>query len=108
MKRTLVLVGMAACVPPTPDLPNEVDGAIRTFALANTHTAVLTELDPSAPDNVRMLGTAVPEPTDEEGNSLLVLPPASDITVGQRHACVLTPIGEVSCWGDNSAGALGE
>src|SRR5262245_56131211 len=106
MKRFVLLASLAACA--ERDLPHEVSDDPRMFALANTHTAILHQFDATAPDNVEILGEPIPEPADENGNSLLVLPPASAIAIGKKHACVLTPIGEVYCWGDHSDGALGE
>ncbi len=36
-----------------------------------------------------------------------VLPPASALALGRRHGCLVTPEGDVACWGDDAYGQLG-
>jgi hypothetical protein len=109
MTRLLLLSPiLAACSTPAASLPRELPYDARTFSVANTSTIVVTEFDPTATDNVVFEGSEIPSPQDDAGNPILTVPAASDVAVGRKHACIVSPTGSVHCWGDHTDAALGE
>lgn len=92
---------------PTP--PQELPYDVRTFSIASNRTLIVTAYDEQLPNNLEARGAEVPAPHDPDTGEVapLDLPPVSDVAVGRRHACVVSPTGSVHCWGDHEHGALG-
>jgi len=107
--RWLVLFLVSACDSTfSPPPPHQLAPDARAIAVAHNYTLAVTELPPNSLVNLISEGTEVPSPADADGNPLpLDLPPARDVAVGRRHACVISTTGSVHCWGDHTRGALG-
>ncbi|MEO8705384.1 MAG: hypothetical protein ABI867_35400 [Kofleriaceae bacterium] len=91
-----------------PDPPHELPYETRTFAVSQSSTLVVTAFDQTAANNIAYEGPEIPTPRDSNDTPILSLPAASDVAIGRRHACIISPTGSVHCWGDHSGGALGE
>jgi alpha-tubulin suppressor-like RCC1 family protein len=109
MKRLLLFVPLAACGPSYQ--PTELPWRAHAMTAAGAHTLILTDADETAnldAGTVESYGEDVPLPNDPSSGEpmMLTLPTATAIAVGVRHACIVST-GQVTCWGDNSAGELG-
>lgn len=106
MKRMLFCLG--ACGPSYS--PVELSWPVHAMSAAGDHTLVLTDTQGSTLDagTVESAGTPVALPDDPETGEpmALMLPTATAIAVGDRHACIVSAQ-QVWCWGDNAGGALG-
>jgi alpha-tubulin suppressor-like RCC1 family protein len=107
MKRYLALLLVGACGPnyQVTELPWKAHSVV----LGGVHTLVLTEADGTIDaGTVEAYGDPIDLPQDPNTSEpvMLDLPTATELAVGLRHACVVSA-GQVSCWGDNDAGALG-
>lgn len=109
MKRLVLATLLAACTGPDYS-PTELAWPAHVLSAAGDHTLLLTETQGTTLDagTVESDGEDVPLPTDPntEEPIELMLPTATGIAVGSRHACIVAST-QVTCWGDNSAGALG-
>jgi hypothetical protein len=100
MLRSLALfTTTAACnaslvTPPPPTFEPD----IASFAVLYTHTAAL------GLDGSLVFTGSTPAPDMVE----LGVPPAFEIALGRRHACVIADEGSVHCWGEQVNNALGE
>lgn len=97
-------------------VPLETDRSFRRVAAGSHHACALTEQGAPAiycwgrgPNGE--LGVPPSEasttPVPVRGLDPTALSGARDLTVGDRHGCVLNGSGEVFCWGDNSQGQIG-
>ncbi len=106
MKRLLLCLG--ACGPSYS--PVELSWPVHQMSAAGDHTLVITETQGTTLDagTVESAGTPVALPNDPDSGEpmTLMLPTATAIAVGDRHACIVSTQ-QVWCWGDNSGGALG-
>jgi alpha-tubulin suppressor-like RCC1 family protein len=111
MTRLIALLAcpaLAACSGPKYE-PTQIPWNTHVVVTGGVHTLVLTEVDGTIDaGTVETQGPEIGLPEDPNTSQpiALVLPVATGLAVGSRHACVISA-GQVSCWGNNTAGALG-
>jgi alpha-tubulin suppressor-like RCC1 family protein len=108
MKRIVLAGLLGACTGPNYQ-PTQLPWNTHAVAVGGTHAIVLTEVDGTIDaGTVETSGPAIDLPLDPNSNEpvALDLPVATALAVGERHACIISAA-QVSCWGDNDAGALG-
>jgi Regulator of Chromosome Condensation (RCC1) repeat protein len=107
MRRSLILcLVLPACVDPSPT-PRQLAWSVHAITASGVHTLVLTDRDALIEaGTVKSDGAPVALPADPStGAQELVLPIATAVAVGARHACVISTA-QVMCWGDNEDGQL--
>jgi alpha-tubulin suppressor-like RCC1 family protein len=92
--------------------PHPVDlGTIPAPALVSAGRAHTCVLAPGVASGATCFGandsSQLGGPATTRGVLSPPLPPATSITSGYNHSCVLLTTGGVSCWGSNDAGQLG-
>jgi alpha-tubulin suppressor-like RCC1 family protein len=108
MNRAFILLSLAACEPSY--TPTELSWPVHEMSGAGSRVLVLTEADGLSIDagTVETDGPDLPAPVDPSTDQPIVpmLPISTSVAAGLRHACLVS-VGQVTCWGDDSAGALG-
>ena len=91
-----------------PDAPTEVPGmtTARLIALGNEWCSVVT-LDGEFKHWGNTVHTPIILRLEQEEVSLGIMPNATRISAGDDHVCALLDDGQVSCWGFNTYGQLG-
>ncbi|GKS57130.1 hypothetical protein YTPLAS18_06570 [Nitrospira sp.] len=105
-----LLLGLG-CTAPAPPVPTPSLQGVTTLASGWTHSCALTKDGRvrcwgNNQDGQLGDGTRVSQHTPDLVVGLLGS--ARDVTVGERHTCILTASGGVKCWGSNEASQLGD